>query len=337
MKRPVKYLLFSSIALSRLAFATCSQLSNTEVTTQMEAGYAAQQILNVNVMFSETSVSIEPDLPVGGEIASGESVPLAGPTTVASCPGGGTLSMSYLTATPSTLPNVYQTNVPGVGFQLAYMGSTGTFTPFPFTQNVVASPGVENGTTFSYITAGSRFGIKLIKTADIASNVNVMFGPVAQGQAQDGKTILTFAGGNLNIKVLPSCAVNTSTLNIEFGMFGPRDVSTTSGPTQPVNFAMLCSGPTPPVSITAALGGTPDTDDPSMLKNTGAQNLAIRLRDSSSGTVLRPNDPTSTLVQTPGGAMQSPFSLDATVLRVGSATPTTGKIQATATITLSVL
>lgn len=289
-------------------------------------------------MFPDTSVSIEPDLPIGGEIASGESVPLASPTTVASCPGGGTLSMSYLTATPSALPNVYQTNVPGVGFQLAYMGSTGTFTPFPFTQNVAQSVEAgNNGITFSYITAGSQFGIKLIKTADIASNVNVMFGPVAQGQAQDGKTILTLAGSNLNIKVLPSCAVNTSTLNIEFGMFGPHDASTTSGPTQPVNFTMLCSGPTPPVSITAALSGTPDTDDPSILKNTGAQNLAIRLRDSSSGAVLRPNDPTSTLVQTPGGAMQSPFSLDATVLRVGSATPTTGKIQATATITLSVL
>ncbi|WP_090552338.1 fimbrial protein [Paraburkholderia caballeronis] len=335
MKRLVFFLLFASLALSRGALAACAQLSAADIAQMQQNGTGiGQPTLPVTVLFQQGSVSIDPDLPIGSEITSGESMPIVTNTAVAVCPNGGNLFLSYLTATPSALPNVYQTNVPGVGFQLAYIG-TGVNLVFPFTQKVAAN--ATGGVTYSYLAPTSRFGIKLIKTGDIGSNVTVVFGPIAQGTAEDGKTILTFDAGTVNIKVLPSCAVNTSTLNIDFGTFGPRDVSTTSGPTQPVNFTMQCTGPTPPVSITAALAGTPDTDDASLLKNTGAQNLAIRLSEPSSGTVLKPNDPNSTLVHAPGGAMQSPFALDATVLRVGSTTPTTGKIQATATITLSIL
>ena len=100
---------------------------------------------------------------------------------------------------------------------------------------------------------------------------------------------------------------------------------------------MRCSGPTPPATITATLAGTPDGDDPRFIRNTGATNLAIRLADRSTSYVLKPNDSNSALIHEPYGAMASSFSLDATVLRVGSRTPTAGQIQATATVTLSIL
>ncbi|MGV4738629.1 fimbrial protein, partial [Burkholderia pseudomallei] len=52
---------------------------------------------------------------------------------------------------------------------------------------------------------------------------------------------------------------------------------------------------------------------------------------------LRPNDPTSEIKVEPGGAMEHGFALEATVLRVGTAPPTAGTIDATSIITLTIL
>lgn len=96
--------------------------------------------------------------------------------------------------------------------------------------------------------------------------------------------------------------------------------------------------PDAPVSITATLAATPDSHDQSLIANAGdAMNLAIRLRDASTQQVLRPNDPSSEIKVEPGGAMEHGFALEATVLRVGTAPPTAGTIDATSIITLTIL
>ncbi|MFT4066123.1 fimbrial protein [Paraburkholderia sp.] len=338
MKRLVKLLVLVSFGIARIASAVCLQLSPTDIANMQNDNEVAYQQVQANVLFQNSSVSIDPGLPVGSSIATGLSTALPVRTGFMMCTDGGTLIMSLVGATPSSIPGVYNTNVPGVGFKLSQVSGNGTTVDFPLTRPVPPGTDGPGQRVRNYFSAGTQFRIELFKTGDIASNVNVQFGLVGIAQADgDGATVLAVNGGSINIKVLPSCSVNTTTLNIDFGTFGPADVSTTSGPTQPVQFTMLCTGPTPPASITAALTGAPDPDDASMLKNTGATNLAIRLKDVSSGTILRPNDPASTLVHTPNGSMQSPFSLDATVLRVGSATPTAGKIQATATLTMTIL
>jgi type 1 fimbria pilin len=339
MKRLVKLLIFTSFGIARAASAACFQLSPADIDSlRNDGGNIGYQQVQANVLFQNGSVSIDPGLPVESLIATGVSTALPVPTYFMACTNGGTRTMTLLGATPSSMSGVYNTNVPGVGFKLTQVSGIGTEVVFPSVRTVPAGTEAPNQKVYNNYSAGTHFRIDLYKTGDIASNVNVQFGLVGTGQTDgDGKTVLAVNGGSINIKVLPSCTVNTSTLNIDFGTFGPADVSTTSGPTQPVQFTVLCTGPTPPASITAALSGTPDLDDPSMLKNTGATNLAIRLKDVSNSTILRPNDPVSTLVQTPGGSMQSPFSLEATVLRVGSATPTAGRIQATATLTMTIL
>jgi type 1 fimbria pilin len=336
MKRVFLSLILVSLGFARVANATCVQLTPLQVSEELDKGYGAAQVTSVNVAFGQGQIQIDPDLPISSVIATGTSAPFGVLTNFASCLNGGTVSMTYAGATASSLPGVYQTNVPGIGFTLSYVRpDAGGSSAFPWTATVNA--GVPGQIIFGRYGTGAYFQIELIKTGDIASNVLVAFGTVGQGQAQDGKTVVTIGAGSLNVKVLPSCSVDSSTLNIDFGQFGPTDVSTTSGPTQPVNFTMLCTGPTPPASITATLTGTPDTNDAHKLRNTGAQNLAIRLRETSSHKELWPNDPTSTIVHLPAGGMQSPFALDATVLRVGSAAPTAGKIQATATIMLDIL
>jgi type 1 fimbria pilin len=335
MKRLVKLFLLACFAIPHIAFATCIPLTLVQITQLLSQGYIASQPLAVNIPFQESSVSIDPALPVGSVIATGLSAPYATYANFASCLNGGSMSFSYLAATPSSVAGVYNTNIPGIGFRVTYLRANGANSPLPFSSNIAA--GEPDQIIFARFDTGAQFEIELVKTGDIASNVNVMFNTVGIGVAQEGSTVVTIAGGSINVKVLPSCSVNTSTLNIDFGTFGPTDVSTTTGPTQPVDFTVLCSGPTPPVSITALLSGTPDPNNSSMLKNTGANNLAIELRELSTNTVFRPNDPTSTLVHTPQGAMQSPFALQARVLRVGTATPTAGKIDATATITMTIL
>ncbi|WP_244196095.1 fimbrial protein [Paraburkholderia susongensis] len=305
---------------------------------QQSIGGAGYQQVQATVQFQDNSVSIDPGLAIGSLIATGLSTAFPIQTGVMACTNGGTLTMNLVGATPSSIAGIYNTNVPGIGFKLSYIRASGTVSDFPFPIQAAVGTNGPQEVVYNYFGAGAQFRIQLFKTGDIASNVNVQFGLVGSGQTDgDGKTVLSINGSGINVKVLPSCSVNSSTLNIDFGLFGPTDVSTTSGPTQPVQFTVLCSGPTPPASITAALAGTPDPNDASMLKNTGATNLAIRLKDVSTGTILRPDDPASTLVHTPNGGMQSPFSLEATVLRVGSATPTAGKIQATATLTMTIL
>ncbi|WP_322015185.1 fimbrial protein [Paraburkholderia sp. J12] len=322
-----------------MASATCLQLTASEISyAQQTLGYAAYQQLQATVLFQDASMSIDPGLAVGSVIATGTSSALPTATAVMTCTNGGTTTLSLAGATPSSLSGVYNTNVPGIGFTLSYVRANGTLLTFPASQSIQSGTGGPTQVVYETLGAGSRFQIQLIKTGDIASNVNVQFGTVGTETTDgDGKAVVLVGANGLNIKVLPSCSVDSSKLNIDFGTFGPTDVSTTSGPTQPINFNVLCTGPTPPASITAALSGTPDTNAPSMLKNTGASNLAIQLKEVSTGTILQPNNPNSTLVHTPSGGMQSPFALQATVLRVVSTTPTAGKIQATATITMTIL
>jgi len=340
MKRLLKLLILASLGIARVACAACLQLSLADLDRlRDDNGKLGYQHIQSNVLFQNSSVSIDPDLPVGSLIATGLSTALPVSTYFMVCQNGGLLAMNLVGATPSSLPGIYNTNVPGVGFRLSNLSGTGAIVEFPIVRPIppgTAGPDQFVDTSFS---AGTQFRIELFKTGDIASNVDVQFGVVGTAETNgDGMTVLTVNGSNINIKVLPSCRVDPPNLpDIDFDSFGPADVSTVSGPTRLIQFTMVCTGPTPPASITAALSGTPDADDASMLKNTGATNLAIRLKDVSTGTILRPNNPASTVVRTPGGSMQSPFSLEATVLRVGSATPTAGKIQATATLTMTIL
>ncbi|MCC8395693.1 fimbrial protein [Paraburkholderia sp. MMS20-SJTR3] len=338
MKTFVQFLVVVCFAIPRLVSASCNQLTPAQVAGEIEAGFGAAQQLLISVQFQEASVSIDPDLPIGTVIATGESPALATDTTFADCTSGGnggTIAFDYSAATPSTVSGVYNTNIPGIGFRTTYMRASGNNSTMPFVSTIA---GAGRDTNFAQLLSGAKFSIELVKTGDIDSFATVVLNTVGSGIANgDGSQVVLITGGSINVKVLPSCAVNASTLNIDFGTFGPADVSTTAGPTQPVDFTVLCTGPTPPASITAVLSGTPDANDASMLQNTGATNLAIRLREVSSSTILKPNDPGSTLVHRPNGNMQSPFGLEATVLRVGTVAPTAGRIQATATITMTIL
>lgn len=342
MKRIVRLLILAGFGISGVASAACLQLTPAQIAEVQSHGYLGYQNLQLNVIFPEGSVSIDPDLAVGSLIATGYTAPISIQSAIVACTNTGSMKADYDTPPqPSPLPNYYKTNVKGIGFRLSYVRANGNESPLPFGIDVPipTPPDPPDGVVYGYLGAGARFRIELVKTEDIADRISsvVLTNPVGTGRDDRSVTVTTVTSSGIVVTIQPSCSVKSNVRNIDFGTFGPADVSATSGPTQSVKFTVHCSGPTPPASITAMLKGTPDSDDSSLLQNAGgAANLAIQLKDISTNTVLHPNNPASTITQTPID-MQSPFALEATVLRVGNVPPTAGKIQATATIVMTLL
>ncbi|KWE58072.1 fimbrial protein [Burkholderia ubonensis] len=324
------------------ALAACRPI--TEAEAAMWSGtqdIPIETLSAFSISFPAGTVDVDPDLPIGSVIATGESPPTYQKIFIVCQQQTGTISYDFLSPpTPSPLGNnIYATNVPGVGFRLSYVRASGNTSVVPYTNTWTHQPSDPADTLIKYGN-GAKFKIDLFKTSnDIPSFSTASFGHIARvfGDGNPGVAVTNIYSGNVSLRVLPSCRVDSSTLNVDFGQFGPYDVSQTTGPTRPVNFRVLCSGPTPPASITATLSAPRDTENPALIQNTGAQHLAIRLRDKTTGSLLKPGDAGSMLVQKPGGAMESGFDLEATVLRVGNQPPTTGKIDATSVITLSIL
>ncbi|MET1531227.1 fimbrial protein [Burkholderia sola] len=329
------------LAASPAVLATCRPVTDEEAARWPETHLPVQIYTTFNISFPAGIVNVDPDLPIGSPLVSGDSPPTPSVIFIACDPPTGAIHFDFVTP-PENSPlgnKIYATNVPGVGFRLNYVRASGSTNVVPYTNNWTENPSTPGTQPISYGN-GAKFRIDLIKTGnDIPSFSTVTFGHVARayGDGKPGVAVTNIYSGNVSLRVLPSCRVDSSTLNVDFGQFGPYDVSQTTGPTRPVNFRVLCSGPTPPTSITATLSAPRDPDNPELIQNTGAQHLGIRLRDKTTGSVLKPGDASSTLVQKPGGAMESGFNLEATVLRAGSQPPTTGKIDATSVITLNIL
>lgn len=339
MKKTLTLLLaFFSLAISQHAVAQyCHQMSDAELKAAESLTPIATPVKSQAFQLAfPSAVEIAPDLAVGSVIASGVSNSLSGPIRAAVCgPSGGSLNWIMANRTEIAKP-IYQTNIAGVGLRLTYVRASGTTSDFEFPVTVPPNTGGP-APVYLLLGAGVHFKADLIKTGDIANNVDVLGGAVGSVLAEDGNAIVTISSNLVNIKIKPDCSVSSSNINIDFGTFGPRNVTTTSGPSRPVNFKLACSGITlPPKSVTATLSGTPDPINASLIKNNGdAQNLAIQLADVATGTVLSPNNAASKLVQIPSG-LTSDFALTAQVLRVGTAAPTAGSISAIATITLNV-
>ncbi|KVU47458.1 fimbrial protein [Burkholderia ubonensis] len=329
------------LAASPAVLASCRPITDEELILWKDLAMPSQQLTTFNVSFPAGTVDVDPDLPIGSTIVTGESAPTPALIFISCNPPSGTINVDFMSSpTLSSLgKNIYKTDVPGVGFRLSYVRASGSTSVVPYTNNWKESE-IKPGTQPVNFGEGAKYRIDLFKTSnDIPSFSTVSFGHLAKtyGDGNTGVSVANIYAGDVSLRVLPSCRVDSSTLNVDFGQFGPYDVSQTTGPTRPVSFQVLCSGPTPPASITATLSAPRDTDDPSLIQNTGAQHLAIRLRDKTTGTILKPGDASSTLVLTPNGAMASDFDLEATVLRVGNQPPSTGKIDATSVITLSIL
>jgi type 1 fimbria pilin len=346
MKKIATLLILTGLALPQSVFAACMPLTAQDVTdirngTLQPDGAGSSRsaaILSSITVNMPGTVEVDPDAALLDVIATGTGSLSTGTTYIYKCEGSGTAltSIKGLTHTNSD-QYIYDTNVPGIGLRLTYIRASGASSKVPYPNDF---PGSDKPTSYISFNGGAKYQVELIKTGPIASlatvNAYSQFGTLTP---QSGASVLNISSTSTTIKVLPKCSVNASTLNVDFGTFGPREVSTTDGPTRPVSFQAKCSGPTAPTSITATLAATPDTTNPNLIQNdsAGAKNLGIQLKETATGTILKPNDANSKIAHASSAQMDSAFDLQATVLRAGSATPTVGKINATATITLTIL
>lgn len=328
------------------AMAACRQISQAEIdewTGKTIPVYKSDgtvdrmfQHLDFNVTFP-ASIEVEPDLALGETFASGSSDAVPGYYAIASCDryiGGITRWQLAPGLQPTSFPGVVASPLPGIGMRLNYVRADGRVSVFPFASPYGPQP--KNPPIFPTVRPGLRMVVDLVKTGEMNVMSTLPAANIGTGKGDgDGISVVDVRYGSTRIQVKTSCRASTPAQNIDFGTFGPADVSETSGPTRPIDFAVTCIGPASPSSITMKLTGTPDIANPALLRNTGAQHLGIRVRDIPTGTVLRPND-TSSQVVTAGGLHEYAYRLDATVLRTGAQPPTSGTISATAVLTLAV-
>ncbi|WP_454767055.1 fimbrial protein [Cupriavidus campinensis] len=322
------------------AMATCRQITDAEILEWTEKGLpdvsTMSRLLRFNVTFPTSRVEVEPDLPIGSVLATGVSDVLGANTAILSCDwSGGRMLWRYEGQwTPSQFSDVMATGIKGIGIRQKYVRGSGSASALPYES--VFQSGAPGTPYFPTLRAGVHMLVELIKTGEMNASSTFAGGWIGSAKGDgDGVTVVSVTSSAVTIEVKPSCSVSTPNQNIDFGTFGPNDVSLTAGPTRRITFDLNCTGPTAPRHIFSRVAGTPDAVNSSLLQNTGAQYLGIRIRDAISQTILRPNDLTS-LLYTAGGGKKYTFNLDATVLRVGTQTPTAGVINATAVLMISI-
>jgi len=320
------------------AMAECRQLTPQDLEGWTPGDGAVAIYSERRISFGGGPIEVDPALPVNGVIASG-STPAEGRVYVLYCEHGtGTVKYDLVGAAPPVGPGIYPTGTPGIGYRIKYVRASGSESELPISIAWNAEPPFYPP-AFLAIAPGNSFKVELIKTGDMTSQSVINLGNIARlSGGADGATVLNIISDPITLSVLPHCWVASGkSLLVDFGPFGPRDVSAVAGPTKPIVIDVACDGPTAPNTVSATLSAVPDTTLPDYIRNDGdATNLAIRLRDSGSLEVLKPQDPTSALVKTTPG-FQTTFSLEASVLRVGSANPAPGSIDAQAVVTLTFL
>lgn len=323
------------------AMAACNQVTQADIAEWTVKGLPNVDVITQQISFTvqfPATIEVKPDLPVGEVFGSGWSAPLGSSTALINCDWrtGGALRYDFVTAKQETaFPGVFESGLKGIGIRLSYVRKSGLVSTFPFVSTF--KPADEPYQPyFPGIRAELRILIDFVKTGemDASSTFGAAYIALARADGSGGPVIRIY-NGSTRINVLPSCSPSAPTQNVDFGTFGSANVSQTTGPTRPLSFDVTCIGPASPKSITARLTGTPDTENTSLVRNTGAQHLGIRIKDRDSDTVLRPNDNAS-LITKPGNTKVFSYNLDATVLRTGTQTPTAGLINATAVITMAV-
>ncbi|CAG2131460.1 hypothetical protein LMG19282_00484 [Cupriavidus campinensis] len=322
------------------AMAACSQVTQADIDEWTVKGLPNIDVIQKEISFHVTfpsTIDVQPDLPVGETFGSGASPSLGSSTALLNCDWrtGGQVRYAFVSPKQGTaFPGVVESGMKGIGMRLSYVRGSGTVSTFPFIVNF--GPAEPNQPYFPGFRSGLRMVIDFVKTGEMDVSSTFGAGDIATAMGDGaGGPVIRITTGSTRINVLPSCSPSTPTRNIDFGTFGANSVSQTVGPTRPINFEVTCIGPASPSSITAKLTGTPDTENPSLLRNTGAQHLGIRVKDRDSDTVLRPNDNASVITK-PGNSKLFTYNLDATVLRTGTQTPTAGLINATAVFTMAV-
>ncbi|CAM4079293.1 MULTISPECIES: fimbrial protein [Lelliottia] len=288
-----------------------------------------------NPVVSIGAMTVQRDAPVGTIIGT---VTLTNSTRSVNCSDAGTMSryrtLTYSGGVQSPLPNIYRTNLTGVGIQTD--PSEAYFTnPAQLFQSTNSGAGIVFANHHTII-------INVIKTGDIVSGTLAM-GEIANEQFDNGSggritsESVTMSGGN-SITVL-ACGLSTQTLTFPIGdvfasTFGSTPGTIPSGAQTTQNLGLNCATG---ANINVTLSGiqNPDVSDNSVLALTGqgsagvAQGVGVQLLYN--GSPLRIN---SRMVMKQSSGGQESLPLTARYYQTKTAV-TTGSANTSATLNLT--
>ncbi|SUW63745.1 putative major fimbrial protein SthE [Buttiauxella agrestis] len=298
------------------------------------AGATCQTVNNWLSTIDAGNIIVQRDTPVGALIAS-IPTPVVASTLLAVCTDGGGQAIGqfdYMGGVATSIPNVYYTNIPGVGMEI--IGNSGGVSSM---QNPPRSYVLSAGMVLTNIYSGNPQVVNLYKVGNIISG-NFVPGRVGhQMVADDGGFIreIQLSGGSVT---QVACSIKTPNLVFPLGdvpvsTFGNTigfipDVSSTQ------NLGLDCDAG---ANINVSLNGTqnPDSSDASVLAlnnqggNDVASGLGIQLLYNDVPLVL--ND-TIVLKTSPGGV--ETFPLKARYIQTKT-TVTAGDASTNATLQLT--
>ena len=295
------------------------------LTAQARCSFTSGGTANVNISFPNTTITIDPNLPVGAVLATSAQFSPS-PVSQISCTGTTTIGVQNVAGSqPSSGAVIFPTGVAGIGYRVTH----------PDTSNYLAAyPGdsIASGSYQMSVTSGLEF----VKTGTIANGATVGSGTMGYWR-YDSNSNSRMENFNLSTTltfVYPSCSVNTSTINVTLPTVSNtafNGVGTVAGATV-VPISLQCaSGSQLSIQFDTATPASGFTGVIAPASGTGrAKNVGVQLVTQSFVPVTFG---TPALV---GSTPDGPLNLTYYARYYQTATPVAaGTVSATATFTLS--
>ena len=175
------------------------------LAVQARCSFSSGGTANVNISFSTTTITIDPNLPVGAVLATSAQFSPS-PVSQISCSGTTTIGVQNVAGSqPGSGAIIFPTGVAGIGYRVTH----------PDTSNYLAAyPGdsIASGSYQMSVTSGLEF----VKTGTIANGATVGSGTMGYWR-YDSLSNTRIENFNLSTTltfVYPTCSVNTSTITV---------------------------------------------------------------------------------------------------------------------------
>ncbi|MFC4763672.1 fimbrial protein [Dyella koreensis] len=278
---------------------------------------------DVNISFSNSTITIDPNLPVGATLASSSQF---APSTISQITCSGTTRTGVINVVgsqPSTSSTIFPTGVAGLGYRVTHPDSSSYLPAF-------GGGSIASGTYNMSVTSG----FELVKTGTIANGAVLSSGTLGYWKYDNNKRVENFNLASSVTFMYPACSVNTSTINVTLPTVSNtafNGVGTVAGATV-VPISLNCSaGSQLYIQFDTATSVSGATGVIAPATGTGrANNIGVQLTDQTFNPVTFG---TPALVgTTPNG----PYNLTYYARYYQTATPVAaGTVSATATFTLT--
>ncbi|WNL48319.1 fimbrial protein [Dyella sp. BiH032] len=175
------------------------------LAAQARCSFTSGGTANVNISFPNSTITIDPNLPVGAVLATSAQFSPS-PVSQISCTGTTAIGVQNVAGSqPSSGSIIFPTGVAGIGYRVTH----------PDTSNYLAAyPGdsIASGSYQMSVTSGLEF----VKTGPIANGATVSSGTMGYWRydSNSNSRIENFNLGTTLTFMFPSCSVNTSTINV---------------------------------------------------------------------------------------------------------------------------